>query len=101
MNEIDNSPMMAKDVPTLMNAHEKLRNKVTQLNDLNNLSFILLKKFNRTENGTKPTNETNKQIDTNITVMNIVDLFNDISKELDENINIIGNNLEKVIQMID
>jgi len=97
MNEISNKTMAVKSVNTLMGAYEDLVDKVKTLKNLEILSNTLLEKFNRTEDDpsvieASPPDPNDK---------NIVDLFDDIANQLDETMNRIGNNLERVVQMID
>ena len=85
---------------TLMNAVERLNATANRFDELSKLSESLVAKFERTEDmPCKPEimgdNECkNLQPD-------IIDLFNGINNRLDNLLNKIGNNVERVVNMID
>ena len=97
MNDLGCQPPAKK---TLMNAVERLNATANRFDELSNLSERLIAKFERTEDlpckteimGDKEL--TNSQPD-------IIDLFNDINNRLDNLLNKIGINVERVVNMID
>ena len=97
MNDLGCQPTAKK---TLMNAVERLNATANRFDELSNLSERLVAKFERTEDmpckteimGDKECE--NPQLD-------IIDLFNGINNRLDNLLNKIGNNVERVVNMID
>ena len=83
---------------TLMNAVSKLETTAERFDQLANLSHKLVSKFERTEVGEKPQElivkkQTNQP--------NIVDIFINVNNDLDNMLNQIGSNIEKVMCMIE
>ena len=86
---------------TLMNSVGSLDNISSQVNDLVNLSRRILDKLHRVDNRPREEVEMAKGSDPDPRQPNIIDLFNNISAEMEENINIIGNNLQTIMDMIE
>jgi hypothetical protein len=84
---------------TLMNAIEKLNITIKNFDELERFSEVLVEKFNRTEGMCKPSNDSNDIIITPI--LGIVESFYVINDKLDILLNKIGNNINKVVNMID
>ena len=84
---------------TLIQAFERLDHKCTQLRELAGLTERLNEKLNRTEGRLKCEDDImQKEI---VVERNIVELFNLIADKMETQINVIGNNTEKSMQMID
>ena len=97
MRDLGKQPTAKK---TLMNAVERLTVTANRFDDLSNLSEMLVAKFERTEG--MPRNPENKSIgEEELARPDIIDLFNRINDRLDNLLNKIGSNVEKVISMID
>ena len=84
---------------TLMQAVEILDRRLTQLNELSGLTERLNEKLQRTGGHPLPDDKM-KEKESPIN-MNIVELFYMISEKMETQINIIGMNTEKSMQMID
>lgn len=100
MHDLGKEPTAKK---TLMNAVERLTVTANRFDDLSNLSEMLVAKFERTEG--MPRNPEgggeSASVNTRPDIPDIIDLFNGINHRLDNLLNKIGNNVEKVISMID
>ena len=83
-----------------MNAVERLTVTANRFDDLSNLSEMLVEKFERTE-GMPRDPESSGEKEIAYTHPDIIDLFNGINDRLDDLLNKIGSNVEKVISMID
>ena len=84
---------------TLIQAFERLDHKCTQLRELAGLTERLNEKLNRTEGHIKcEEDRTQKE---SVVERNIVELFNLIADKMETQINVIGNNTERSMQMID
>ena len=84
---------------TLIQAFERLDHKCTQLREVAELTERLNEKLNRTEGHPKCVDDMAKK---EIAVeMNIVELFNLIADKMETQINVIGNNTERSMQMIE
>ena len=83
-----------------MNAVERLTVTANRLDDLSNLSEMLVAKFERTE-GMPRNPESSGEEEGECSIPDIIDLFNGINVRLDNLLNKIGSNVEKVISMID
>jgi hypothetical protein len=96
----NSKPMPQVKQGTLMQAFERLENKCLQLSEVANLTERLNEKLNRTEGNSKC--EDVKGIENSSLVeRNIVELFNLIAEKMETQINVIGNNTDKSMQMID
>ena len=84
---------------TLKTSLERLNQRNYQLNTLTNLSSNLLNKFLNPKN--EPIKEETKVPITEEDPKNLIELFNDISENIGNNINIISMNLERILEMID
>ena len=84
---------------TLIQAFERLDHKCTQLRELAGLTERLNEKLNRTEGNPKCEDERMQK--ESVVERNIVELFNLIADKMETQINVIGNNTEKSMQMID
>ena len=84
---------------TLITALEKLEEINDQLKHLKRLSIKLNEKFNRTEGSLESAELLKKQPD--IKRPNLIELFMDLTDDMQESINEIGNNTECVLSMID
>lgn len=84
---------------TLKNSLEKLNQKNYELSDIASLSSQLAEKFFNPNNESRDTKGCDigkeRQPD------NIVEVFDDVSKRLGDNINTIGNNLNRILQMME
>ena len=100
MNEIDDRPMQAEQKPTLMLAYEGLVTKARKVEELQELTERLGRKFDRTDDRPIALNEALKE-PIGVESPNIIKLFNDLAERLERSINKIGKNTERVIQMID
>lgn len=95
----ENKTAPAKERQTLMQAFERLDHQCVQLSDLVDLTERLNEKLNRIEDHPKePAGEFKKQTEDH---RSIVELFNLIADRMEVQINIIGNNTERSMQMID
>ena len=84
---------------TLIQAFERLDHKCTQLRELAGLTERLNEKLNRTEG--HPKCEEDRMLKESFAERNIVELFNLIADKMETQINVIGNNTERSMQMID
>ena len=85
---------------TLMSAVERLNATANRFDELSKQSEILVAKFERTEDmPSKPEIMGDKECKN--LQPDIIDLFNGINNRLDSLLNKIGNNVEKVVNMID
>ena len=88
---------------TLMKSLENLNSKARAIEELNNLSYHLLNKF------TNPRQESSESLEKNLPNdeikknknLDLVDLFNETANMMDENINSIGKNLEKILHIVE
>jgi len=90
---------------TLMDAHEGLRNRNNHLDDLILLSERLLEFFNNPTDAPTPAAEGEyvEQHELNkaqTRVPNMVQLFTETNDEMGQKISKVGDNLERVIQMV-
>ena len=83
----------------LMIALERLEYRLSQLRDLSDLTDRMNQKLNRTEND--PTCESPTAEKQDAPHGNIVELFYNVADSMDKQINIIGNNTERSMEMID
>ena len=84
---------------TLKNSLEKLNQRNYELTELAGLSSQLLNKFLNPRN--EPMDEKASLAEKQRQPDTLVEVFDDVSKRMNANINIIGNNLERVLGMID
>ena len=84
---------------TLITALENLKVKADQLKDLKRLSIKLKEKFDRTEGMVKNDEMMIDQLGDR--VPNLIDLFMNLADDMQASINAIGNNTERVLNMID
>lgn len=99
MNDLGGQPTAKK---TLMNAVERLNATANRFDELSKLSERLVAKFERTEDmPCKKTEIMEGEECKNSSQPDIIDLFNGINNRLDILLNKIGNNVERVINMID
>ena len=97
MNDLGCQPTAKK---TLMNAVEQLNATANKFDELSKLSERLLAKFERTEDIPRKTEIMGGEECKN-SQPDIIDLFNGINNRLDNLLNKIGNNVERVVNMID
>jgi hypothetical protein len=97
MNDLGCQPTAKK---TLMNAVERLNATANRFDELSNLSERLVAKFERTEDMPCKT-EIMGDKECENSQPDIIDLFNGINNRLDNLLNKIGNNVERVVNMID
>ena len=97
MNDLGCQPTAKK---TLMNAVERLNETANRFDELSKLSERLVEKFERTEDDPCK-NETMGDKECENSQPDIIDLFNGINNRLDNLLNKIGNNVERVVNMID
>ena len=83
---------------TLIQAFEILDQKCVQLSEVAGLTERLNEKLNRTEGYSRCEEERMQK--ESVDEMNIVELFNLIAEKMEAQINVIGNNTERSIQMI-
>jgi len=92
---------MDNEANTLMNSIGLLQDKANQLDDLARMSQKMVDKFNRVDDiQKKEAIQMGNNIADSKSQSNIVDLFNGKSDQIGRSINIIGNNLEVIINMI-
>jgi predicted nuclease with TOPRIM domain len=84
---------------TLIMALENLKEKADRLKDLKRLSIKLKEKFDRTEGMVKDDEIRIDQLGDR--VPNLIDLFMNLAEDMQVSINAIGNNTERVLNMID
>jgi len=96
MNDLGCQPTAKK---TLMNAVERLNATAIRFDALSNLSERLVAKFERTEDMPCKT-EIMEDKECKNSQPDIIDLFNGINDRLDNLLNKIGNNVERVVNMI-
>ena len=96
MNE--EKTMQAKE-QTLMQVFEKLDTRCNQLKEVAGMTERLNYKLNRTEDEPKPIDGCVKK-EMSVT-LNIVELFDLIAQTMEQQINVIGNNTERSMNMID
>jgi hypothetical protein len=92
-------PQDSKQRLTLITALENLQEKNNQLKDLKRLSIKLNEKFNRTEGMVEYSGMLKEQPD--VKRPNLIELFMDLADDMQRSINEIGNNTERVLNMID
>ena len=97
MNDLGCQPTAKK---TLMNAVERLNATANRFDELSKLSERLVAKFERTEDMPCKTEIMGDQ-ECESSQQDIIDLFNGINNRLDNLLNKIGNNVERVVNMID
>ena len=85
--------------PTLMDAYERLNDKRQQLSKLSSLSITLNEKFNRTE-GCMEDGAMLKE-PSNVKQPNLIELFMNLADDMQRSINEIGDNTQKIINLID
>ena len=100
MTEIDDRPMRAEQKPTLMLAYERLVTKARKVEELQELTERLGRKFDRTDDRPIALNDAIKDL-TDVENPNIIKLFDDLAERLERSINEIGKNTDRVMQMID
>ncbi len=83
-----------------MNAVERLNVTANRFDELSKLSERLVAKFERTED-TPCNTQVMRDRECKDLQPDIIDLFNDIDNRLDNLLNKIGNNVERVVNMID
>ena len=83
---------------TLMQAFELLDSKCRQMDDIVRLTERVNEKLNRTEDAVRVEGELTKKSEDHYT---IVELFNNISRKLEAQINIAGSNLERTLNIIE
>jgi len=84
---------------TLMQAFERLEYTCIQLRELSGLTERLNQKLNRTEGSIKLEDERVQKEE--VSEMSIVGLFNSMADKMEVQINVIGNNTERSMNMID
>ena len=97
MNDLGCQPTAKK---TLMNAVERLNATANRFDELSKLSERLVAKFERTEDMPCKTEIMGDEECKNLQP-DIIDLFNGINNRLDNLLNKIGSNVERVVNMID
>ena len=97
MNDLGCQPTTKK---TLMNAVERLNATANRFDELSKLSERLVAKFERTEDDPCKTEMMGDKECKN-SQPDIIDLFNGVNNRLDNLLNKIGSNVEKVVDMID
>ena len=97
MNDLGCQPTAKK---TLMNAVERLNATANRFDELSKLSESLVAKFERTDDIPRKNEITGDKECKNLKP-DIIDLFNGINNKLDNVLNKIGNNVERVVNMID
>ena len=97
MNDLECQPIVKK---TLMNAVERLNATADRFDELSKLSERMVAKFERTEDmPCKDGIMGDKECESS--KPDIIDLFNGINNRLDNLLNKIGSNVERVVNMID
>lgn len=86
---------------TLMDAINSFQDLSEQLQKLESLTGKLEDKFNRTEDLPKGASPSSIQDKCPTPVVNIIELFDSIGRKMAESIDRIGNNTQRVINMID
>ena len=84
---------------TLMQAFERLEYTCIQLRELSGLTERLNQKLNRTEGSIKLEDERVQKEE--VSEMSIAGLFNSMADKMEVQINVIGNNTERSMNMID
>ena len=97
MNDLGCQPTVKK---TLMNAVDRLNDTANSFDELSKLSERLVAKFERTEDDPCKTEMMGDKECKN-PQPDIIDLFNGINNRLDNLLNKIGSNVERVVNMID
>ena len=97
MNNLECQPTAKK---TLMNAVERLNATADRFDELSKLSERMVAKFERTEDMPCKT-EIMGDRECKSSQPDIIDLFDGIDNRLDNLLNKIGNNVERVVNMID
>ena len=97
MNDLGCQPTAKK---TLMNAVDRLHDTANRFDELSKLSERLVAKFERTE-AVQCKTETTGDKECKNSQPDIIDLFIGINNRLDNLLNKIGNNVERVANMID
>ena len=97
MNDLGCQPTAKK---TLMNAVDRLNVTASRFDESSKLSERLIEKFERTEE-VPCINEIMGDKECKNSHPDIIDLFNGINDRLDNLLNKIGNNVERVVNMID
>ena len=98
MNNLECQPTVKK---TLINAVEQLNVTANRLDEIVKLSERLVAKFERTEDTPRKSEDTGGIECKNSKHPDIIDLFNGINIRLDILLNRIGDNVERVVNMID
>ena len=97
---MNDRPMQAEQKPTLMLAYERLVTKARKVEELQELTERLGRKFDRTDDRPIALNDAIKE-PIYVENPNIIKLFDDLAERLERSINEISNNTERVMQMID
>ena len=97
---IEDRPMQEKQTPTLMLAYDRLVTKARKVEELQELTERLGRKFDRTDDRPIALNDAVKET-RDVENPNIIKLFDDLAERLEHSINEIGRNTERVMQMID
>ena len=97
MNDLECQPIVKK---TLMNAVERLNATADRFDELSKLSERMVAKFERTED-MPCKGEIMGDKECERSKPDIIDLFNGINNRLDNLLNKIGSNVERVVNMID
>ena len=98
MNDLECQPTVKK---TLINAVERLNATADRFDELSKFSEMMVAKFERTEDMPRKSEDTGDVECKSSKHPDIIDLFNDINNRLDNLLNQIGSNVERVINMID
>ena len=88
---------------SLMDSLERLNRKAGLLKDLNNLSYRLLQKFKNPRSEPEPGGKAivEKSRDISNKQSDLVDLFNATAEDMGNSIQSIGNDLERLLDMVD
>lgn len=97
--DLDRS-IQPKQNPTLMLAYDTLVTKARKLEEVQELSERLNRKFDRTDDRPIALTEAVKEA-RDLEQPNIIELFYEVAERLEYAINEIGKNTERVIQMIE
>ena len=98
---MNNLESQAESKKTLMNAVELLNATANRFEGLSNLSERMLAKFERTEDIPCKVPKNIEDIKCESSHPDIIDLFNGINNRLNNLLNKIGDNVERVVNMID
>lgn len=94
MEENYNKPMTEK---TLMNSLDRIRDRANHIDEVKRMSHRMINKINGRDSEKEPVDDGGKLADT---PRDIIDMFNEVSAEIEESTKIISDNIDEMIKKI-